>query len=254
LEEPYTDPRGQQLEKEIDDLLLRVTEDHPSVQKKRRELERIRAADQPVVPRPSDEPEKEKALGLDIWETRLQASRLALERLQGEEAKLLAEIAKRQQYLANTPVVQQQLSDLAARISVLEQTSAENLRKVSAARSGEQLEQEDIANPFVITAFAAPQRDPVFPDRAAFLAAGVAGGLLLFVGPLLARVLLRPTIMTERTLRAMSDLPVLATIPVIPTPKFAKERQASMRRNFGLSFLSSLVLCCVFALWRLNWL
>ncbi len=254
---PITDPDITALEGEIEKLLLRVTENHPEVQKKRREIERIRASGRAPTPTAGpqavpESPGSAEPLGLDIWDTRIEAARLELARLETNTAKVRSELGRYQGYLANTPVIQQQLDTLSNRISVLELPHRENLRKIEAARSGEQLERDDNANPFVVTGYAIAPSKPVSPVRAVFLAVGVAGGLLAFVGTLLARQFLSPKILSEAGLRAMSAAPVLVSIPILPTPEVARRRRRAVRTNFGLSFFSASLLCAVVALWRLN--
>ena len=249
------DPRILQLEHEIDELLRRVTENHPDVQRKRAEIERLKESTE--VPKAPSEgaarPERTvEGLGIDVWETRVQATRLEVERLETRGEELRGELARYQGYLANTPITQQKVNDLNNRIQVLEQMHRDNQRKIEAAKSGEQLEKEDIANPFVITTAASPPSQPVSPDRKVFLVAGVGGGLLFFVGPLLARGILAPKIMSEATLRTLSEIPVLVSIPVIATPEVDRRRRAAVRKNFGLSFLAVSVLCGVVALWQAN--
>ena len=135
-------------------------------------------------------------------------------------------------------MIQQQVDELTSRVRVLEQMQQEQERKIATARTGQRLEEEDIANPFVVTRYASIPAAPVWPNRPAFLLAGIAGGLLLFVGPVVAKVFLKPTVLSEARLSLLADVPVLVTIPVIPTPGVARLRRQTILRNLLLSALA----------------
>jgi uncharacterized protein involved in exopolysaccharide biosynthesis len=254
------DPRILDLEEELEEMLHRLTENHPDVAAKRRELERVREStrseESGSAPPEGSEPPIPRAApsvpSLDIWETRLRAAQLEVSRLEAENRTIRRGLATHEGYLANTPLIQRQVDDLGERVRVLEAQSRGNLEKIEAARRGEQLEEEEFGNPFMITGLAGPPSVPVFPDRRRFLGAGAAGGLLLFVGPLLAWVFLRQRIMFEMSLRTLADVPVLASIPEIPTEASIRRKRRVHWRNFGLSFLSASMLCAVLALQYLD--
>ena len=252
---PVTDPRIRELEDEIAEMLHRLTENHPDVAAKRRELERLTAdhsretedaSEGGTPPPPSVLP------SLDIWETRVRAAKLEVGRLEEEGRQIRRETSKYEQYLANTPTIQRQVDDLEARVQVLQAQSRENQKKIETAKSGEQLEGEELANPFMITGFADPPAFPVYPDRLRFLGTGAGVGLLLLVGPLLAQGFVRPRIMFEASLPGLANVPVLATIPEVPTAASTRRARRIQWRNFGLSFLAVSVLGAVYALQYMN--
>jgi uncharacterized protein involved in exopolysaccharide biosynthesis len=250
------DSRIIQLEQELEKLLITLTEKHPDVVAKQRELERRRAAfkgtgdtegaSQEAAEKPA-EPGAQLPT-LDIWLTRLRAAELEIERMESRSQQIRQEIARYRSYLTNTPATQRRVDELTARVQVLQQMDMENQKKIAAARAGQRLEQEDIANPFVISSYAATPAAPVWPNRLMILVAGVVGGLLLFTGPVLARALLKPTILSEDGLSMLADVPVLVAIPTIPTPAMASLRRKTNLWNLGLSALAIAIAAAVAAM------
>ena len=251
-----SDPRIAQLEAEVQELLRTLTERHPNVIAKLSEIERLKKeeASKPAIPQP--EPavpeEAEPPAGIDPQGMWLRAAELEVERLENEETVVAQEVQRYEGYLANTPRIQKEFDDLTRRHQLLRQMHEENQRKITTAKNAEQLEAEDIGNPFVITGYAAPPSKPVFPDPVMFLGAGIVGGLLLFVGPLLARVLLNPVITSEVGLRTATDAELLVAIPLFPTPATKRLQQRTRRLNLWLSAGAASVLCGVVACWHLN--
>ena len=68
----------------------------------------------------------------------------------------------------------------------------------------------------------------------------VAGGLFLFVFPLLIRLFLSPLVHSESSLREKTDTPVLIAIPRIRTPEFDHEGRRVLIKNLGWSLMSIL--------------
>jgi hypothetical protein len=72
-------------------------------------------------------------------------------------------------------------------------------------------------------------------------------GLALFVGPIPLRRVLSPVIGSESGLRALSEVPVLVSIPRIITERGAALARRRLVRNVSLSLLSSATLTAVIA-------
>ena len=70
----------------------------------------------------------------------------------------------------------------------------------------------------------------------------LALGCLVFSGPVVARGLLRPVISSEAGFGALSELPVLVTIPATTTEQSRRSARRRMAKNVTLSMLSGAIL------------
>lgn len=70
----------------------------------------------------------------------------------------------------------------------------------------------------------------------------LALGCLVFTGPVVARSLLRPVISSEADFGALSELPVLASIPAAATDQSRRSARQRMAQNVFLSMLSCAIL------------
>ena len=83
---------------------------------------------------------------------------------------------------------------------------------------------------------------PDGPGQLQVIALGLVIGLMLFVGPPVVRSAVNPVISSERTMRGLTDVPLLVGIPRVSTQD---TREAARRRkllNTFLSFLATTVL------------
>ena len=101
---------------------------------------------------------------------------------------------------------------------------------------------------FEVLSWAAVPTAPVEPQPLIIAAAGIGFGVLLFVGPLLGRSLLLPVIRSETHLKDLADIPVLITIPEIPTRAAARRARGRRLRNAGFSVAAVFVLAAVLGL------
>jgi len=229
-----------QLEAEIAQLRHKYVDSHPAIQTGLREIEDLRrsTAGQPV-PQPSASPAAVATPApFDFLQSHIRAARLEVDRLTAEQTRTAAERDRYRTYLAETPRVQEELDELTLRRDRLERDFQAQQIKIDTARTGQQIEEEEIGNPFEKVRPARPSSVPAWPNRLQFLGGGIAAGLVLFVGPLLARRLLRPVIASEAGLRALGDVPVLVSIPMIPTPATLRHERHVRIRNWGLAAVS----------------
>ena len=77
---------------------------------------------------------------------------------------------------------------------------------------------------------------------------GLIGGLFLFVGPIIARYFLVPTIVSESGLKEISEYPVLVTINQLQTAHIERERRVRTMKNLLASAFSVAILIAVAAL------
>jgi capsular polysaccharide biosynthesis protein len=75
-------------------------------------------------------------------------------------------------------------------------------------------------------------------------AAGIAAGLVLFVLPVLAKAFLLPVVRSEEVVGGWADVPVLVSIPRIPTPQTMSSERLSRMTNI----VGAAVACIVLAI------
>ena len=239
------------LQSEVEGLRLRYEDSHPKVQSKLGQIEELKRrtpSEQPATP-PRETPAPVRALErFDYMESLIRAERHEVERLERENARLTAERDRYRGYIADTPRVQQDLEELNLRRQRLENDFDSQQAKIDTARTGQQIEEEELGNPFEIVDDAHPAAVPAWPNRLLFLGGGVLCGMLLFAGPLVAIRLIRPVISSEAGLRELGDVPVLVTIPVIPTTSSDRRARVLRLRNWGLVAASVVAVIAVQAL------
>ena len=74
-------------------------------------------------------------------------------------------------------------------------------------------------------------------------------GFALFVGPVVAKYILVPTIVSEAGLKALSEYPVLITINQLQTPSINRLKRSRRIKNLLASMLSMALLAVVLALY-----
>jgi polysaccharide chain length determinant protein (PEP-CTERM system associated) len=240
-----------QMEAELRDLLSRLTENHPDVLAKKRDIENLRrsqgAAQSPpesgaAAPEsPTDEPVNPYDIKIIEVEAEIRA-------LLADNRRIRAEIAEYQDRISSMPEVEQQLDSLIKETEVLRAKYNELRSKVESAGAARTIEEANVGNQFEVIRRAAPPSVPAWPEPTTFHTAGAIVGLLLFVGPMLAKRLLWPVIASDAGLRAVSDLPVFTSIPEIATPLTTKRDRRRRWVNFGLSFLAASGLVATVAL------
>ena len=86
---------------------------------------------------------------------------------------------------------------------------------------------------------AVPPVLPVSPNPTQIFGVCLVAGLVLFVGPILARGFLRPLISSEAGLRQLAGVNLLISIPRIETPENARLNRLRWVKNFGFSATSA---------------
>ena len=220
---------------------LTYSEEHPTYKKKKREFEeRLRAMSKPTPPFAVDEPldmngsddPVTSALELQIEMTQLESDNLII-----EETRLRASIAEYRRRIAATPAVQSQVVELESQRNYLRDRYRQLQRDADVAVGTVDLEEEQmLGNQMEVLEYASVPMFPYAPDPLRVSAVGVMLGCLLFVGPLLARNLLNPVILSEKGFQTYAEFPVLVSIPNLHDPKKANRRR--FFKNLGLAGVS----------------
>jgi polysaccharide chain length determinant protein (PEP-CTERM system associated) len=244
--DPWT-ARYRQLQGELEQLRVSYSEQHPSVKKKQLEIDTWLAQRPAEVSAPGDDGETATPVTplmaeIDKLEREIQA-------LERQRETIEAEIALAERRIDATPETDQRLAELMTGFDVVEKRHEDLQRKVEEARSDQWLEETKQGQQLKIAHVAEPPTMPVRPKPLLIQLIGIAAGLLLFVGPNLARQLLSPVFSSETSLQTITGLPVLASIPRIRTAQMIGADRRRHAKNIGLSLVTVAVVVAVFMFW-----
>jgi uncharacterized protein involved in exopolysaccharide biosynthesis len=253
LEATMAEPLEEQIreaQSKLKDLLARYSEAHPDVARQRRMLDDLLAAaarseseEREVSPSASAEVlRSEEYIALD---DEAQELRHELAALKGDEENLRKEIAKYERRIQAVSRIQPQLTNLTAERDRLWQNYRELEREAGQARDSQFVEESLRGERFEVARWAGVPDKPVAPKPIPVAGLAVIAGCMLFVGPVLARRGLNPLVSSESGLRALSDVPVLVSLPRVITAENRREKSRRFAKNVGLSLVSAAVLVMV---------
>lgn len=152
-----------------------------------------------------------------------------------QERKLQGEIADYQGKLDAMPVREAELTALTRDYETIQQIYRGLLTKREDSQVAANLEQRQVGQQFRILDHARMAQTPFSPNRTRIDLAGIAGGAILGLGLLGLLEYRDTTLKTEDDVRSVLDLPVIATIPVLPdlaqTPRPLRARVAAVLRG-----------------------
>jgi polysaccharide chain length determinant protein (PEP-CTERM system associated) len=242
LGHPELDQRIAAVEKNLDALRMQFTEEHPDIVGGKRLLEQLRAkrADELKNRKPSADPGASYSPMLQQMSVSLSAAEARVAGLRARVIEYGSRLAQLRQQMTAAPEVEAQLAQLNRDYQV----NKENYEKLVASReaaklSGSLTSATDMLSFRVIDPPTVPAL-PAGPHRLqlytlAFLVA-LAGGL----GAALALSQLRPTFLSQRTLREVTGLPVLGSVGMNWTDRQRVHRQ---RRMVALSMAFAVLVC-----------
>jgi uncharacterized protein involved in exopolysaccharide biosynthesis len=241
------------LEAELRELLIKYSKNHPSVREKQTQIEERKKAMGSAPPVEPEEPEEpaarpDQTLTSTIWDASIRAAQSKMQELIARESKLRRDVAEYQSRLEDTTSVQRKLDDLQRDLLSLQNEYDQLTGDAINAETSERVEEKGRGKQFEVLAYAGAPSKPIRPQPLMILGAGVAIGLALFVGPLLARSLLMPIIRSESRLATVTDIPVLVAIPSIATPAVIRRGRSARLKNFVFSFISMGFLAAVLGL------
>jgi uncharacterized protein involved in exopolysaccharide biosynthesis len=237
------DPRSlrvAQLTMELEALRVRYSERHPDYIRKKRELDDVLSG--AVVAVPSTTPGEPSVPYIEPTSSAIADEIAILEREQellvGQERQLKRDIAEYRRRIDNTPEIQGQLDELNRRHSMARDRYLRRERDADTAETTVELEESEMGVGMEIARAATVPRVPVSPKPLYVGGLGAIFGLLLFFGPVLARALIRPLVVSEAGFATLSEIPVLASLPTIHTPQSQKASRKWMLRNVVLAMMS----------------
>lgn len=237
------------LEAELRDLLIKYSDNHPDVVKKRKQIETYRElAGHEPEPEPAPESPPERQSDFSVWDVQITSALGEIKKLGTEEKRIRSRIAEYERRLAGTPGIQNRLEELDNEVTILEREYGELRTRAERAKSSEMVEEAGRGSQFEIIDAAAPPSTPFYPQPVRMHTVAIALGLLLFVGPIMVRGILLPVIGSEARLAAATDVPVLVAIPTITTPLTSGRRRKLWMKNIFLALLCITALVAVLGL------
>jgi len=188
------------------DLQAKYTDKHPDVIRTRAEiaeLERQRKATPPAAP--------EHTVGVG-------SSEAALVSLQSEEKMLRSEIAQYEERIQAAPKVEQDLEALQRDYNVTRESYGSILKRYEEAQLAESLEQTKMTESFRILDAAIVPSFPAAPNRVRLLLLALFFAVAASIGAMLLTEHLDTSFHSVGELRQFTTVPVLASIPYVPSP------------------------------------
>ena len=233
-------------ETELEALRNRYADSHPAVKQKTREVDDL-LAEAEAVDKVGEDPASPSP-GISAKRAQIRIVEGQLARLIDAEQFLRQEQTRYERYLDRTPAIQQRIEELSKGLQAKEDQVERYRKQVEQAKGAQTLEEGDVGNPFEIIEPAVAPTEPIWPNPALILALGFVAGIALFVAPVLLKAILHPVLVSEAGVRDLAgDVPLLVSIPSIPSPDTDRRKRARTVRNWGLATVSAGILATVVA-------
>jgi len=238
------DQQLSKVQKQLDDLKARYTDDYPDVRALKKEIARLtasknaplKAATAPVkqtsddptssVPRPTTYAELQALSPILQVESQIKSNEAEIVNRQNEVAAIEKEIAHYQKLLDEAPLREQELQGLTSGFDQFKATYDSLASKSSQSELATNLEKHDQGELWEILTPPSAPRQPSFPDRMLFSLGGLVGGLVIGIGLVVLEEFKDDRLFDERGLHTIAprNMPILARIPPILTPQENKTR------------------------------
>lgn len=246
-EEVSDDPAAQQLaalRRDLAELKNSYTETHPAVVAKQREVDQLAGEIAARTPLSADGTPAVSATVARL-EQKIADSEATIARLSGESSRIRAEIARVDQLIERTPQIRQQLDELTKGYEQIRSRYNDYQTKVESAKGSEMIEEGRKSEQFEVMEAAQASNIPVEPIPLFVFGGNIAWALLVFVGPVLIRRVLKPTIGSQKSVKALSDVPLLVAIPPLETAAVVSARHRLRMSNIVCSGLALLLVAGV---------
>jgi len=197
--------------KELELLRTRYSDKHPDIIRLKDEIAMTLAQAKALA----EDPETKKAAPLTGSKTDALTSELAL--LQERNKKLQSEIADYQGRVQNTPIRAIELSKITRNYDITLRKFQELLSKEFDSQLSENMERKQKGGQFQVVDLAGLPQSPVAPNRVRILLVGLVFGLAGALGAALLMENLDTSIRGNEDLDGITDLPLLAMLPVVPS-------------------------------------
>jgi polysaccharide chain length determinant protein (PEP-CTERM system associated) len=246
--------RIQDLEKQLEEMLLRYTEKHPEVIAVRRTIEELTKRQEEELARVRAGQAATGSLASSLkanpvyqsLEIELKRTQVQVAELRQEYSQRMGKIAALRRQVNSVPEVEAELARLNRDYDVTRQKYQELVQRRETASITEQADRTGTVKFEIIEPPAAPL-EPVSPDRPQLLTMVLLAALAIGGG--LAWVLnqLRPVFHTQRTLAEVTGLPVFASISRTWIDRHRHQRRTELLKFSAATLLLFVVFGVVFA-------
>ncbi|NJN63798.1 MAG: hypothetical protein HC882_02235 [Acidobacteria bacterium] len=213
--------RANELRQELAAARVNYTEQHPRVQQLIRELAQVEQRLKSLEAHSSDPGEQASSETISPIDLEIRQQKLILQRLKEQSVTIRADIAEFQRRIDATPRVSQELAELSKGLDVLRDRYRSYQSDFEEARGSLRIEEERKGSQFEIVERASIPTVPVSPKPLQLLVLGIAGGPMALIGPLVAFLVLRQRVHSAAGIALLTDVPVLAVVPELPTRRRA---------------------------------
>jgi protein tyrosine kinase modulator len=231
------------LRQELTELRTRFTDKYPDVVRVKSEIVQLeqelaaRPQPEPKPGEPAREPQPLVPPGVARLKQSLDEAEAEIKLLKAEEQRLRSSIATYQARVENAPAREQELVELSRDYDTTKQLYATLMQRYDEAQLAESMEQRQKGEQFRIIEGAVPSAVPAAPNRGRLTAMALVLSLGLAVGAILLAEQLDTSFHSVDDLRAVTTVPVLASIPRIMTDA----DRATRRRRFQLAAASAVL-------------
>jgi polysaccharide chain length determinant protein (PEP-CTERM system associated) len=217
-------------ETELQAMLLRLKPEHPDVVRMKRTIAELQKRAGAEAPAPSTLPSV--SLTELLRRNRVEEVQAEIENIDrqlasklADEKQLRATLAEYQKRIEGIPTRESELTALMRDYDTIQDSYRSLLSKKADSRIAANLERRQIGEQFKILDQARLPQKPYTPNRQKLYAESAAGGL--GIGLALAALVeyLDCTMRSEEDVRAAVNLLVLATVPLMPSPRLARRRR-----------------------------
>ncbi len=238
------------LQAQLDELGSKYTDRHPDVIRLKSEVERAKV----MAKKEADDQAKQAGIGsgqaagtplsprarlISQLRTELESLQLEIRRLESKENELTMSIKSYQARVDDTPKREQELLSLTRDYEITRSNYQSLLNRQVEAKMAENLEKRQQGEQFIVLDPAIPPRIPLSPDlRKLFLfclGLGIMGG----AGLAFALEYMDGSFRSSESLAQSIGLPVLASLPFIPTAEY---RRRTFLKRAAATVLSILIL------------
>ena len=211
---------------ELADARRNYASDHPDLRK----LERtVAVLEQKIVDMPLDHielpaPNNPTYLSLGL---QIQAANNELRALRTNRTLLRRESEKLDLKLQVAPEVERRYLELTRDLDLARQQYNESKSRLMSVRRAGVLEEEELAERYVVTHYPSLPYKPAFPNRPLFIVIGLFIGLAIGIGVGMIAEALDNSVRSTRDIKIILDMPPIAAIPQIHTEKDMHKIRAS---------------------------
>ncbi|HZS55085.1 MAG TPA: GNVR domain-containing protein [Bryobacteraceae bacterium] len=236
-----------------DNLLSRYTSAHPDVKKAEADVvrqsqvvDRLRTSEsaQSNSNTPQTPINSEDDISTIQIRSQLEANRVEIDGLLGDQKRLKAAAADYQHRLDATPVTEQQLAEVLRDYDLLKKEYADLLSKQEQSQLASSLEKQQEGQQFRLVDLPSLPTVPSSPKRLKMSLGGIAGGLFVGLAFALLREMRKQPFHDEKELKKCFSVPVVS-VPLVLTPR--EKRNRTWRNSFEWTTASALFLAALAA-------